>query len=124
MMTLSDTRPVFLQIKAWIEDHILRGEWQQDEQLPSVRELAAKFGVNPNTVARTYERLTLEGTAYSTKGVGLFVAAGALENIQKRRREEFFATTLPSFIEQMQLLGIAPEEITKLYNSKNNENKQ
>lgn len=123
MITLNDNKPVFLQIKAWIEDHILRGEWQQGEQLPSVRELAATFGVNPNTVARTYERLTMEGTAYSTKGVGLFVATCALENIQTRRREEFFATTLPSFIEQMQLLGITPEDITKLYNSKNNENK-
>lgn len=121
MITLNDNKPVFLQIKAWIEDHILRGEWQQDEQLPSVRELAATFGVNPNTVARTYERLTMEGTAYSTKGVGLFVAAGALENIQTRRREEFFVTTLPSFIEQMQLLGITPKDITKLYNSKNDE---
>ena len=123
MITQDDTTPIFLQIKRWIEDYILRDEWSADTQLPSVRELAAEFGVNPNTVARTYERLTMEGTAYSTKGVGLFVATGALENIQTRRREDFFATTLPSFIEQMQLLGITPEDITKLYNSKNNENK-
>ena len=38
-MKLSDNKPVFLQIKAWIEDHILRGEWRAGEQLPSVREL-------------------------------------------------------------------------------------
>lgn len=124
MIAHNDTRPVFLQIKACIEDHILRSEWQVGEQLPSVRELAAKFGVNPNTVARTCERLIMEDIARSVKGIGLFVAEGALQNIILRRREEFYNTTLPSFVEQMQLLGITPEEIVNFITDKTNENKQ
>ena len=116
-MITNDTKPVFLQIKSWIEDHILRGDWSAGVQLPSVRELAVEFGVNPNTVARTYERLSLEGTVVSTRGVGFFVAEQAYDNIIARRREEFHNNTLPSLIEQMHLLGITPEEITKLYNS-------
>ena len=121
-MIANDSKPVFLQIKSWIEDHILRGVWSAGVQLPSVRELAAEFGVNPNTVARTYERLTLDGTTTSVRGVGYFVAEQAFDNIIARRRKEFYDSALPSFVEQMHLLGITPEEITKLYNDKKNEN--
>ncbi len=121
-MIANDSKPVFLQIKSWIEDNILRGDWSAGVQLPSVRELAVEFGVNPNTVARTYERLTLDGTTTSVRGVGYFVSEQAYENIIARRREEFYHSSLPSFIEHMHLLGITPEEITKLYNDKKNEN--
>ena len=116
-MKINDTTPVFLQIKLWLEDNILRGNWSVGTQLLSVRELAAEFGVNPNTVARTYERLTLEGTVTSVRGVGYLVAEKAFENIIARRREEFYNNTLPSLVEPMHLLGIPPEEITKLYNT-------
>ena len=115
-MITNDNKPLFLQIKAWIEDHILRDEWQNGSQLPSVRELSAEFGVNPNTIARTYERLTLDGTVRSTRGVGFFVAEEAKSAIIKQRKEEFYNEQMPAFIQQMQLLGITPNEIQEQYN--------
>ena len=115
-MITNDNKPLFLQIKAWIEDHILRDEWQSGSQLPSVRELSAEFGVNPNTIARTYERLTLDGTVRSTRGVGFFVAEEAKSAIIKQRKEEFYNEQMPAFIQQMQLLGITPDEIQEQYN--------
>ncbi len=116
MKQLSDNKPVFIQIKEWIEQHILRGEWAVDHQLPSVRELSAQFGVNPNTIARTYERLTIEETTYSARGVGYFVAVNAKERIEARRREEFYREEMPRFMEQMTLLGITLEEFINHYN--------
>ena len=115
-MITNDNKPLFLQIKAWIEDHILRDEWQSGSQLPSVRELSAEFGVNPNTIARTYERLTLDGTVRSTRGVGFFVAEEAKSAIIKQRKEEFYNEQMPAFIKQMQLLGITPNEIQEQSN--------
>ena len=115
-MITNDNKPLFLQIKAWIEDHILRDEWQSGSQLPSVRELSAEFGVNPNTIARTYERLTLDGTVRSASGVGFFVAEEAKSAIIKQRKEEFYNEQMPAFIQQMQLLGITPNEIQEQYN--------
>lgn len=115
-MITNDNKPLFLQIKAWVEDHILRDEWQSGSQLPSVRELSAEFGVNPNTIARTYERLTLDGTVRSTRGVGFFVAEEAKSAIIKQRKEEFYNEQMPAFIQQMQLLGITPNEIQEQYN--------
>ena len=115
-MITNDNKPLFLQIKAWIEDHILRDEWHSGSQRPSVRELSAEFGVNPNTIARTYERLTLDGTVRSARGVGFFVAEEAKSAIIKQRKEEFYNEQMPAFIQQMQLLGITPDEIQEQYN--------
>lgn len=117
-MKLSDNKPVFLQIKAWIESHILRGEWSAGTQLPSVRELSVHFGVNANTVVRAYERLMFDGSVKSVRGVGFFVADDALETVVARRREEFYSETLPAFVEQMDLLGIDVAEVVKACDDK------
>jgi GntR family transcriptional regulator len=114
----SDNKPVFLQIKAWIEDHILRGEWGTATQLPSVRELSVRFGVNANTVVRTYERMLFDGSVRSVRGVGFFVADDAHNMIVARRREEFYSETLPTFVEQMELLGVSMQEVAKAYDEK------
>ena len=86
-MKFSDNRPVFLQIKVWIEDHILRGEWGAATQLPSVRELSVRFGVTANTVVRTYERMLFDGSVRSVRGVGFFVEEDARDMIVARRRK-------------------------------------
>lgn len=117
-MKFSDNRPVFLQIKVWIEDHILRGEWGAATQLPSVRELSVRFGVNANTVVRTYERLLFDGSVRSVRGVGFFVADGARDTVVARRREEFYSETLPAFVEQMRLLGVDMQEVARAYDEK------
>lgn len=114
-MRLADDRPVFLQIKAWIEDHILRGEWPAGTQLPSVRELSVEFGVNANTVVRTYERLMFDASVRSVRGVGFFVADDARRAIIERRREEFYSHALPEFVGQMVLLGAEPREVLEMY---------
>ena len=116
MKQLNDSKPVFIQIKEWIEQHILSGEWPTEHQLPSVRELSAEFGVNPNTIARTYERMTIEGTIYSVRGVGYFVSAEAKQEIGSRRKEEFLKDKMPQFIAEMNLLDIEIEEFVKHYN--------
>lgn len=114
-MKLSDNKPVFLQIKGWIEDCILGGRWAEGAQLPSVRELSVEFGVNPNTIVRTYERLAFDGSVRSARGVGFFVADNAREAIVARRRERFYAKALPDFVRQMTLLGITPGEVEDAY---------
>lgn len=122
-MKFSDNRPVFLQIKVWIEDHILRGEWGAATQLPSVRELSVRFGVNANTVVRTYERMLFDGSVRSVRGVGFFVADDARDTVVARRREEFYSETLPAFVEQMKLLGVDMREVARAYDEKTkNEN--
>lgn len=115
-MIKDDNEPVFLQIKSWIENKILKDEWKCGTQLPSVRELSVDFSVNPNTIVRTYERLLLDNTIYSIRGVGYFVANNVKGNIMRKRREIFYKNTLPLFINQVDVLGIDISEVIDYYN--------
>lgn len=112
-MNLSESKPIFIQIKHWVEDHVLRGDWGAGYQLPSVREMSAKFRVNANTIVRTYEHLAFEGTIYSVRGVGYFVGDGARQSVIERRRKEFFEEQLPSFLRQLDVLDIDKEDIIR-----------
>ena len=77
--------------------------------MPSVRELAVMAGVNPNTVQRAYETLELQGTIYSVRGSGWYVAEdktqseNIMHNLMKEKTEEYF--------EAMMSLGMSKEQI-------------
>lgn len=120
-MILNDSKPVFIQIKQWIEDHILSEEWSPDFQIPSIREMSGKFRVNTNTIVRTYEKLEAEGSVYSVRGVGYFVSKDSRMKILENRQKEFYQDLLPAFLHQVDVLKINKDEIIKLLQ---NESKQ
>ena len=120
-MNLNDSKPVFLQIKQWIEDHILDEEWKKDFQITSIREMIVNFRVNANTIVRTYEKLEAEGTVYSIRGVGYFVSENSRNKILENRQKEFYQDILPSFLHQVKVLKIDKDEIIKILK---NETKQ
>ncbi len=110
-MDFKDTIPIYLQIYDLICDRILSGELLPDERVPSVREYGASAGVNPNTVMRTYEKLTREGIIYNKRGIGFFISQGAKDIIINNERKKFFDEDLPAFLKKMELLGIEPSMI-------------
>ena len=69
-----DTRPLYEQIKESFIKLIMTRAMQQDEKLPSVRELAVELAINPNTIQRAYRELESEGYIYIVAGKGAFVA--------------------------------------------------
>ena len=110
-MEFEENRPIYLQISDSICDRILRREFAAGGRIPSVREYAASIGVNPNTVARSYEKLTALGAIYQQRGIGYFVAADAKEIILSESRKRFFNEELPRLAQKAGLLGISSEEI-------------
>ena len=102
----SNAKPIYLQIADFVCDRIAAGQLKPEERLPSVREYGAEIGVNPNTVARTYERLSSSGIIYSQRGMGYFVAADAPQRIIEQSRQEFMDNDLPQLAQRMRLLGI------------------
>ena len=76
-----------------------------------MREHGADIGVNPNTVARSYERLETMGVIRQQRGIGFFIAEDARDLILKDARERFLREELPSFAERARLLGISAKEI-------------
>ncbi|MBP3202248.1 MAG: GntR family transcriptional regulator [Bacteroidales bacterium] len=99
-------KPIFLQIADSICDRILSGQLKGDDRIPSVREYGAEIGVNPNTMMRSYEKLTAEGIIYNKRGIGYFVSPDARKEILKVQRKEFLEKELPAIKQRMALLGL------------------
>ena len=105
-MEFNANKSIYLQICDVIYEQILRGELKADERIASVREYGAEIGVNPNTVMRSYEKLTNEGIIYNRRGIGYFICTDAKEIVQKGQQKEFIEKELPEFIKRAELLGL------------------
>ena len=110
-MEFNPNKAIYLQIKDNICERILSGELKGGDRIPSVREYGASIGVNPNTVMRTYEKLTSEGVIYNKRGIGNFISEGARDIVLESSRKEFLEKELPDIIRKMELLGLDPGKI-------------
>ncbi len=112
-MEFNSNKSIYLQICDAICERILSGELQSDGRIPSVREYGADIGVNPNTVMRSYEKLTMEGIIYNKRGIGYFISPDAKEIVLKEQRKDFLENELPRILKRMKLLGIDYEDVLK-----------
>ncbi len=110
-MEFNSNKSIYLQICDSICERILSGELGADERIASVREYGADIGVNPNTVTRSYEKLTAEGVIYNRRGIGCFISADAREVVLKNMRKDFLENELPDILKKMSLLGLDPKDI-------------
>lgn len=108
-MNFDADKPIFLQIAGAISDRILSGELHGEDRIPSVREYGADIGVNPNTVMRSYEKLTADGIIYNKRGIGYFVSADAREKILDAQRKDFLEKDVPAIKQRLALLGLNAE---------------
>lgn len=111
-MEFRKQKPIYLQIADRLMEQILQGEPAEDDRMPSVRDVAASMGVNPNTVMRTFEQLQSEEIIYNRRGVGYFVSSDAKQKILAEQRREFLEEELPLIKQKMKVLGIGIEELT------------
>ena len=88
-MEFRDNKPIYLQIGDVICEKILSGELKAEDRLMSVREYGALIGVNPNTMMRTYEKLTDDGVIYNKRGIGYFVCPDARKTVLANERKSF-----------------------------------
>ncbi len=103
-----DPRPIYEQVRDGFRQLILSGVLPPDEKLPSVRELAARLAINPNTIQRAYRELEAQGYICSVPGRGSFVCAGA--RAQRARAEELLGQ-LGELAKELRLLGVSREEM-------------
>ena len=112
-MEFDPNKPIYLQIYDSICERVLSGDLKPDDRIPSVREFGAAIGVNPNTVSRSYEKLTDAGIIYTKRGLGYFVGAAARENVLAEARKNFLEKDLPQFLKKASLLGIDLKDLIK-----------
>ncbi len=105
-MEFNSNKSIYLQICDAICEQILSGTLRPDERIPSVREYGAEIGVNPNTIMRSYEKLTADGIIYNKRGIGYFISPDALGTVLEAQRKDFLENELPQILKRMKLLGI------------------
>jgi len=114
-MQFSDPKSIYLQLADSVCDLILRGVYPKGGKIPSVRELAAEAGVNPNTILRTVSHLTDQGILYNQRGVGTFVSEDARETIMQERKKTFLDEELNRFFQKIDLLGLDFADLMPLW---------
>ena len=110
-MNFDGNKPIYLQIYDAICESIISDELHPHDRIASVREYGAEIGVNPNTVMRSYEKLTSDGIIYNKRGIGYFISENAKDVALEMQRQEFIEKTLPEIKRRMKLLDIAPETL-------------
>lgn len=110
--------PIYLQVIEDIKRRIIIGEIKLGEKLPSTRELAVQYTVNPNTAARIYNELEQEGLCFTKRGLGTFVSKdnALIDSLKKELSGEIIDT----FIERMSRLGFSVKDTISLLNDYDN----
>lgn len=111
--SLEDNMPIYMQIMNSIRDAIASGELAAGDKVPSVREFASEFEVNPNTMQRALMELEREGILVSERAIGRFVTDDR-SRIDAMRREAG-SRAADAFIRQMADLGFSEEEMLDFF---------
>lgn len=112
-MEFKKQKPIYMQIVERLCDRIVEGGLQSGSRFPSVRDVAAEFGVNPNTVMRSFEFLQSNEIIYNQRGVGYFVGENASDVIMEMNRKTFIEDDLPEILAKMKILGLTIDELKK-----------
>ncbi len=106
-----DGQPIYRQVRDRVVAMILDGVLKEGDPLPSVRNVAAEYRVNPLTVLKGYQELVDEQLVETKRGLGMFVNAGARNLLLKGERQKFLAEEWPRVAATIQRLGLTPEEL-------------
>ena len=111
---LSQDKSIYLQLSEMIETDILRGILLEEERVPSTNELARLYTLNPATAAKGINLLVDEGILYKKRGIGMFVAEGAKQQIINKRKDAFYENYIKGLIEEAKSLGISSDQLIEM----------
>ena len=106
--------PIFFLFFQGLEDAILAGVYPEESQIPSITEFATTYKINPATALKGINLLVEAGIVYKKRGLGMFVATGAVEALRKKRKEQFYDTYVVAMLEEAERLQITPEELREM----------
>ena len=107
----NDTQPIYRQLRDRVIAMILDGVLREGDPLPSVRNVAAEYRVNPLTVLKSYQQLVDEQLVEKRRGLGMFVRVDAHSNLLRAEREKFLTEEWPRIHAIIQRLGLSPKEL-------------
>jgi GntR family transcriptional regulator len=107
----NDREPIYRQLRDRVVAMILDGLLKEGDPLPSVRNVAAEYRVNPLTVMKGYQQLVDDGLVESRRGRGMYVNAGARDLLLEAERRKFLTEAWPGVLATIHRLGLAPAEL-------------
>jgi GntR family transcriptional regulator len=111
---LDDGTPLFVQIAEQLADDIVGGALAEGARVPSTNELAAFYRINPATAAKGINVLVDDGVLEKRRGIGMFVAAGAQEQLRAGRRKRFAEQYVDPMLAEANRLGIDTDTLVSL----------
>ena len=107
----SDGAPIYRQLKDRVIAMMLDGILKPGEALPSVRQVAAEYQLNPITVSRAYQELADENLVEKRRGLGMFMTEEAALKLRGNERERFLKDEWPAVAERIQRLGLSLQDL-------------
>lgn len=113
-MEFNNTMPIYIQVIRSIKKDMIHGRLNLGDKLPSARDLAIQYQINPNTVNRIYRELEQMELCYTKRGIGTYVTED--ETKLSLIRKEMADDVLKDFFQEMKELGFTKEELTRIIN--------
>ena len=117
-----NSMPIYTQLINKIELAIVSGEYVRGQRLPAVRDLASEAGVNPNTLQRAFQELERLGLVYTQRSNGRFVTEDM--TVIEKTKQTLAQENIRSFMDSMRRIGFSREEIIRLLESSEKEEKE
>lgn len=112
-ITWNDNAPIYRQLKDRVVSMMLDGVLKPGDALPSVRQIAAEYQLNPITVSRAYQELADENLVEKRRGLGMYMTDNARDQLLASERERFLKEEWPLVIERINRLGLDSEALLR-----------
>ena len=112
-MNFQNERPIYLQIVEQMEMEIMSGHYQKGSKLPTVRELAMQYKVNPNTMQKAFVELEQRGLVFAKRTSGRYVSEN--ESVIENVKQQAAKAKTQEYIRYVRQLGLEEEDILRLF---------
>lgn len=111
--TWNEDTPIYRQLVDLMIARILDQTYREGEMMPSVRQLATEYGVNPLTASKAYQELAKFDLTEKRRGIGLVIKDGVRDALLKHQQKQFLREEWPAILERIERLELDPEELLK-----------
>jgi len=108
-----EDQPIYRQLRDKVVEAIIDGSLAEGEAIPSVRQVAVDFQINPLTAQKAYAELVTDGLVEKRRGLGMFVMEGARAKLLSNERDQFLNEEWPAITARIKALGLNVEDLLK-----------
>ncbi|MFT6732979.1 MAG: GntR family transcriptional regulator [Polaribacter sp.] len=117
----NDQQPIYKQLKEKVIELIIDSEVLEGEAVPSVRQVASDYQINPLTVSKAYQELVDETILEKRRGLGMFVKENAREALLSNEKKHFLDIEWPAILKRISRLGFSLSELNQAVSTSNDD---